>query len=175
MKKLLSTALIGLTLICQQAFSCDENCLKEKAQATHGVTFPGYLSYKYCDGIAMDFMTSTMRSLDSYRTKHFNTKYKGPLKNTRNYLVQRKEWLLECDDYLAKVKGGRIFNDDKTTEAILANIDRVGSEFKALIEGASYATEDEAKEVMDEKIDTLFQMVEDHKTIMHLKGRYVVR
>ncbi len=175
MKKLITIALIGFSLVCQQAYSCDEDCLRDKAQATHNVTFPGYLTWKYCDGIAMDFMTSTMRSLDNYRSKHFNLKYKGPLKNTRNYLAQRKDWLLECDNYMKMTKESRIFNDDKTTEEIFASIDRVNSEFKALIDGASYASQDDAKDVMDGKIDSLFQLVEDHKTIMHLKGRYVVR
>ncbi len=175
MKKIICIALIAVTVISQQAYSCDEDCLREKAQATHSVTFPGYLTWKYCEGIAMDFMTSAVRSLDSYRSKHFNTKYKGPLKNTKNYLAQRKDWLLECDNYMKLTKESRIFNDDKTTQKIFASIDTVNGEFGALIQGASYSSDADAKEVMDQKIDTLFQLVEDHKTIMHLKGRYVVR
>lgn len=175
MKKLITLAVIGITLVCQQAYSCDENCLRDKAQAEHDVKFPAYLTWKYCEGIAMDFMTSTVRSLDNYRSKHFNTKYKGPLKNTKNYLAQRKDWLIECDDYIKLTKESRIFNDDKTTQKIFASIDSVDNEFGALISGSTYGSDEEAKEVMDEKVDTLFKLVEDHKTIMHLKGRYVVR
>ena len=175
MKKTVSLLIVSFTLFCQAAFGCDEQCLREKAQSTHNVTFPGYLTWKYCEGIAMDFMSSSMRSLDNYRSKHFNTKYKGPLKNTRSYLVQRKEWLKECDDYLSKTKNIRVFNDDKTTKQIFSSIDRVNSEFQALIKGASYSSDEEAKIVMDDKIDNLFKLVEDHKTIMHLKGKYVVR
>jgi len=175
MKKLISLTLISIVLVCQTAFGCDEKCLREKAQATHNITFPSYLTWKYCEGIAVDFMTSSMRSLDSYRSKHFGTKYKGPLKNTRSYLVQRKDWLKECDNYIQMTKNMRIFNDDKTTKQIFASIDRVNSEFLALIKGATYASDEEAKLVMDQKIDTLFKLVEDHKTILHLRGRYVVR
>lgn len=175
MNKLITIAIVSITLFCQQAYSCDEDCLRSKAEASNGVSFPGFLTWKYCDGIAMDFMTSAVRSLDSYRTKYFSTKYKGPLKNTKSYLAQRKDWLLECDNYMKLTKEARIFNDDKTTQRIFASIDRVDDEFNALIKGVSYSSDEEAKEIMDEKIDSLFQLVDDHKTIMHLKGRYVVR
>lgn len=175
MKNILIVFVISMTVVAQAAFGCDEQCQREKAQAKYNVTFPSYLTWKYCEGIAVDFMTSAVRSLDSYRTNHFNTKYKGPLKNTRNFLVQRKDWLQECDDYLKKTKKSRVFNDTKTTQKIFASIDSVSGEFSALIKGSSYASSEEAQAVMNEKINTLFKQVEDHKTIMHLKGKYVVR
>lgn len=175
MKNLLSALIVGFAFFSQGALSCDEQCLRGKAEAANKVTFPAYLTFKYCENITTDFMSSTVRSLDSYRSKHFNTKFKGPLKNTRGYLQQRREWLKECDDYLTKTKDVRVFEDDKTTQQIFALIDSVDSEFTALINGASYGSEAEAKAVMDEKIDTLFKIVDDHKTIMHLKGRYVIR
>lgn len=175
MKKLLAFFLLTFSIAGQNALACDEECLKEKAQADNNVTFPGYISWRYCEGIAMDFMTSAVRSLDSYRNDRFSTKYKGPLRNTKSYLAKRKEWLKECDQYLSMTGKGRIFNDEKTTQQIFASIDRVNNEFNALIEGASYSTENDAKEVMDEKIDTLFKLVDDHKTIMHLRGKYVIR
>lgn len=175
MKKLIALCLVTCSLFAQGAFACDEACMKEKAEAEHGVKFPGYLSAKYCEGIAMDFMTSSIRSLDNYRSNHFKTKYKGPLKNTKNYLAQRKLWLEECDDYLSKIDSGRIFNDEKTTKRIFASIDQVSKEFAALIDGATYATEQDARDAMNDKINRLFKVVDDHKTIMHLKGKYVVR
>lgn len=176
MKKLIPFFAIGIALICQASFACeDEACLREKAQTKYNVTFPSYLTQKYCEGITMDFMRSTVRSLDKYRSENFNTKYKGPLKNTRNYLVQRKEWLQECDDYLSKTQNIRVFGNDKTTKQIFASIDKVSNEFADLIKGVSYSSDDEAKVIMDGKINTLFQLVDDHKTIMHLKGKYVVR
>lgn len=175
MKNIIIVFVISLTVVAQAAFGCDEQCLKEKAQAKHNVKFPSYLTWKYCEGIAVDFMTSAVRSLDSYRNNHFSTKYKGPLKNTRSFLVQRKDWLQECDDYLIKTKKSRVFNDTKTTTKIFTSIDNVSGEFQALIKGASYASNEDAQEVMNEKINTLFKQVEDHKTIMHLKGKYVVR
>ena len=175
MKTILSFTLLGLIIVCQSAFSCDEKCIKKKAEATHNIELPKYLSWKYCEGIALDFMTSTIRSLENYRSNHFNTKYKGPLRNTRNYLVQRREWLKECDSYMQMTKNIRIFSDDETTKQIFASIDRISGEFGALIQGATYASDNEAKQIMDQKINTLFKLVEDHKTMMHLKGRYVFR
>ncbi len=175
MKKLLTLLTVVTGFICQPSTACDENCLREKAQAKYNVTFPSFLTQKYCDGIKMDFMRSTVRSLDKYRSENFNTKFKGPLKNTRNYLTQRKEWLQECDDYLSKTQNIRVFGNDKTTKQIFASIDRVNAEFSDLIKGVSYASDGEAKVVMDEKIDVLFQLVDDHKTLLHLKGKYVVR
>ncbi len=172
--------LAPLALVCMATIAnadkaaCDESCLRDKAQKEHNVTFPSFLTYKYCDSIAMDFMTSSMSSLDSYRTNNLDTKYKGPLKNTKSYLVKRKDWLLECDDYLSKTKNIRIFNDDKTTKKIFASIDKVISEFDALIDGVSYNGDDQFA-VINDNFDVLFQEVEDHKHLMHLKGRYVVR
>lgn len=161
--------------VSSAAFACeDEQCLREKAQEKHNVKFPSYLTFKYCEGIAMDFMTSSMRSLDNYRSNHLDSKYKGPLKNTKNYLVQREEWLKECDDYLRMTKNIRIFNDDKTTKQIFASIDKVQAEFDALISGVQYAGEDQFA-VINDHFDKMFQLVEDHKHLMHLKGRYVVR
>lgn len=122
----------------------------------------------------MDFMTSTMRSLEDYRSNHLASKYKGPLKNTKHYLEQREDWLKECDDYLVKTKGTRIFHDDKTTKKIFASIDSVQQEFEALIKGVTYSTDDQYV-VINTHFDNLFREVEDHKHLMHLKGRYVVR
>jgi len=176
MKKITAfLSLVMFTMLSSSAFSCDEKCLRDKAQASSKVTFPAYLTWKYCDGIAMDFMTSAMRSLNSYHTNNFNTKFKGPLKNTRNYLVQRTEWVKECDNYLKLTKNKRIFGDSKMTDSILASVKKVDEEFAALIEGASYSTENDAKEAMGSKIQALAKLVDDHKTIMHMKGRYVVR
>lgn len=175
MKKLAITFSLLLSVLSQTAIACDEECLRDKAQATHDVTFPKYLTWKYCEGIARDFITSSMRSLDNYRENHFDTKYKGPLKNTRSYLEARKDWLLECDNYMKLTKNVRVFNDDDTTEKIFASIDQLNNEFTALINGATYSNEDDAKAVMDENVDELLQIVDDHKTMMHLKGRYVFR
>ncbi|VUD68929.1 hypothetical protein TDB9533_04289 [Thalassocella blandensis] len=173
-KKLTSLALLATAFFSSAVFACDEQCMREKAEAKHNVKFPGYLTFKYCDSIAMDFMTSTMRSLQNYRDNHLESKYKGPLKNTKAYLEQREDWLKECDDYLVKTKNIRIFNDDKTTKQIFATIDAVEEEFEALINGVTYSADNQFV-VINDRFDNLFKQVEDHKHLMHLKGRYVVR
>jgi len=177
MKKFMSALVICLAAISQASFACDEQCARDKVAAEKNVKFPSYLTWKYCEGIAMDFMTSAMRSLDNYRNNHFETKYKGPLKNTKSFLVQRKSWLEECDKYMSMTKGTRIFNDDKTTKQIFASIDGVNTELRALIKGVSYSASAGVSEktVINERFNSLFKHVDNHKTIMHLKGKYVVR
>lgn len=177
MKKILTLSVIIAiaTVFSSNAFSCDETCLRDKAQTSANVKFPGYLTWKYCEGITIDFMTSAIRSLDSYHANNFSTKYKGPLKNMHNYLAQRTEWVKECDNYLTHTKKSRVFGDKKTTESIFSSIKAVDKEFTALIDGASYSTEEDAKKAMGAKIQVLAKQVDDHKTIMHMKGRYVLR
>ncbi len=174
MKSIKLVLIAAFAIMSSPAFSCDEECLKEKAEATHNVKFASYLNQKFCDGVAMDFMTSSMRSLENYRSNRIDTKYKGPMKNTRAYVAQRKDWLLECDNYLKLTGIGRIFDNDKTTKEIFALMDSVSKEFSALISGASYSGED-ASEVIRDKLDALLTKVDDHKALMHLKGKYVVR
>lgn len=173
-KRMTSIALVAAAFLASGAYACDEQCMREEAQTKHNVKFPGYLTFKYCEGIAMDFMTSTMKSLQNYRDNHLESKYKGPLKNTKAYLAQREDWLKECDDYLVKTKNIRIFNDEKTTKQIFATIDSVEEELNALINGVTYSADNQYV-VISDRFDTLFKQVEDHKHLMHLKGRYVVR
>lgn len=125
----------------------------------------------------MDFMTSAMRSLDNYRTNHIKTKYKGPMKNTRHFVVQRKEWLKECDVYMSATGKGRIFDNDKTTKKIFASMDKVTKEFDDLIAGVSYSTGagEDPNAVMKERLNTLMETVDNHKSLMHLKGKIVFR
>jgi hypothetical protein len=177
MKKIVSLLALTFAFAAPVTFSCDEQCLKEKAKAKHNVQFPGYLTAKYCEGISLDFMTSTMRSLNHYRTNNLETKFKGPLKNTKNYLAQRKEWLQECDDYLSMTQNSHVFNDEKTTKQIFASINSIESEMEALINGVSYSVEaGEGQFVaINDKFNNLFRQVDNHKTLMHLRGKYVVR
>lgn len=177
MKILAMISTILLTVSASAANGCDEQCLKEKAEASNKVSFAGYLSWKYCDDTRMDFMTSSVSSLENYRSKHFDMRYKGGIKNIKNYLVQRKEWLQECDEYIQLTGKGRIFEDAKTTKKVFTAIDEVTKELSDLIAGITYSSEfgQDSSTVMNEKFDSLFKTVEDHKTLMHLKGRYVTR
>lgn len=159
------------------ANDCDEACKKAEAEAKHSKTFPSYLSWSYCDDIRMEFMTSAMRSLESYRSKHLDVRYKGAMRNTKQFINQRQAWLSECNEYLSLTGKGRIFNDRKTTDEIFYAMNDVKDELDALISGSTYSADfgSDSTEFIAEKFDTLFKLVDDHKAIMHLKGKYVFR
>jgi len=177
MKKLATICTFLLVVVASAAYGCDEQCLKEKAETKNNVTFPGYLTWKHCDDTRMDFMTSSMSSLDNYRSKHFNTRYKGGMRNIKNYIVQRKEWLKECDSYLYMTGKGRVFENTKTTRQVFRAMDAVIKELDDLLAGITYSSSagEESQAIIDERFDRLLKVVDDHKTLMHLKGRYVNR
>lgn len=177
MKRFASIIMILTSLMMSGAYGCDEQCQREKAEASLNTKFPSYLTWGYCDDIRMEFMTSTMRSLESYKENNLNPKFKGPLRNTKSYIAQRKEWLQECDQYLSLTKEKRIFEDDKSTAEIFKAIDAVTSELDDLIAGVRYDTSlsEESGSVTKSKFEKLFKTVDDHKTLMHLKGKYVFR
>lgn len=177
MKKLASILMILASVAMSGAYGCDEQCLREQAETLHNKEFPSYLTWAYCDDIRMEFMTSSMRSLENYKDKNLDPKFKGPLRNTKSYIDQRKEWLQECDQYLTMTKKKRIFEDDKSTEEIFGAIDSVTKELSGLIAGVRYDSSagDDASAVTRDKFDRLFKTVDDHKTLMHLKGKYVFR
>ncbi len=177
MKIIASIIAAVATLLVSSAYGCDEECRKLKAQEANNMTFSSYVSWQYCDDVRMDFMTTAMRSLENYQTKHFNTKYKGGMRNTKNFLEQRKEWLQECDTYLRLTDKGRIFDDEKTTKEVFAKMDAVTKELDALLSGVTYTSSfgQDASAVVGDKFQALFKVVDDHKTLMHMKGRYVFR
>lgn len=170
-------SILGLLVGSSAAFGCDEKCKKEEAQATHNVSFPGYLSWGFCEDTRMQFMASAIPSLEKYRDGEIDTRYKGPLKNIKSFVNQRKDWLAECDEYLKLTGKGRIFDDSKTTGQIFAAMDSVTKELDALIAGATYSNEygDDSAEQVRSRFDSLLKLVDDHKTLMHLKGKYVSR
>lgn len=167
----------GLLLTAQAASACDESCKREQAQAKLETEFPGYLTWKYCDGLKHDFMTVDMNSLQSYSSKHFNTKYKGPIKNIIKLIDQREEWLKECDSYLSATREDRIFYDEKTTASVFSQMTNIRKELQAVLEGVRYSSfqGDETKEIVGEKFETLFVVIDNHKNLMHLKGKYVYK
>ncbi len=168
--------ILALT-IGSSAYSCDEKCKKEQAQTTHNIKFPGYLTWNFCEDTRSQFFTSAVPSLEKYRDGKIDTRYKGPLRNIKSFVSQRKEWLAECDQYLKYTGKGRIFDDDATTTKIFNAMDSVSKELGALIAGVTYSSEigeDSASEIRY-RFDDLLKRVDDHKSLMHLKGRYVVR
>lgn len=165
------------SLASTSAVACDEACRKAAAEEKQGVEFPSYLSWSYCDDLRMDFLTSGLRSLENYKNNNFDTRYTGGMRNIASFVKQRQEWLAECDQYLSSTDKGRIFEDAATTEKVFAAMEQVEGELTDLANGVVYTTaigEDPAS-VANDKFDDLFKLVDDHKTLMHLKGKYVFR
>lgn len=175
MKNIIS--LFVLLALAVPAISCDEACRKDQAEAKLGNKFPGYLNWKYCEGIKAEFMTVTIRSLQKYRDTRMDPSRKRGMKNTQIFIDQRKNWLLECDNYIAKTKQGRIFKERKTTDKIFAAMDSVSKELNSLARGVTYSTDtgQDSTAVVSEKFDRLFKLVDDHKTLLQLKNQFVSR
>lgn len=171
MKKIiLALGLVGL-FAAPVTLACDEACQREKAEKNTGQDYPSYLTWKYCEGIAGEFMTSTMKSLHSYTEQHLDVKRRRGMRNTKTFLEQRKDWLSECDSYMAATGKGRIFRDDKTTKSIFAAIDSVNAELDSLLNGVTYANEEgDDTQVAATKFDELFTLVDNHKNLLLMKG-----
>lgn len=162
MKKLLAIIAIGLTSSVG-AFAED--------------SFPSYLTEKYCNDIKLDFMTSSIKSLQHYKDKQLASRHRGGMRNIQRFLQQRQDWLQECDGYLsATSEHKRLFRNEATTDTIFAAIDSVSTELGSLIAGVTY-TEDPSgtSTVVEEKFDQLFQLVEEHQTLLLLRGQVVYR
>lgn len=173
MKKLL--LLIGL-MVCLPAVACDEDCKREKAMAENDVQFPSYLSANYCQDTSVTFLLRARESLQKYRDGQLATGHKGGMRNISNFLKQRKQWLVECDEYLAMTNQGRIFRDDATTEAIMATIDATIKELDRLVAsgGGIHVPESQA-EIAGQRLDQLFIAVDTHRTDLQLRGQLVIR
>jgi hypothetical protein len=174
MKKIIIALGIAGLFAAPITLACDEACQREKAAKQTGQEFPSYLTWKYCDGIAGEFMTSTMKSLQSYTEQHLDVNRRRGMRNIQNYLEQRKEWLTECDNYVAATGKGRIFRDTKTTEKIIAAIDNVNGELASLLKGVTYANQDgDDTQVAQTKFNELFTLVDNHKNVLLLKGHMI--
>ncbi len=139
--------------------------------------FPGYLSDKFCTDTKLDFMTNTIKSLQRYRDTQLADQHRGGMNNIRKLVVQRKEWLLECQSYLSQVESKNLFESEASTESLFAAMDNIAMELQSLISGVTYAVEPGENPSMyaAEKFDLLFKLVDTQKTQMLMKGQVVYR
>ena len=168
---------IVILMISMPAFSCDEACRKEKASAKHDIKFPSYLTWKYCESTKNQFMTSGVRSLRLYRDTRMSPNRKRGMKTTKTFVDQRKERLLECDQYMKLTGKGRIFEEEETTEEVFAALESVSKELDSLVSGVTYVLNpgEDTTTVASKKFDRLFKLVDTHKTMLQLKGQFVSR
>ena len=169
--------IVALLVLSVPAFSAcdDEACLRDRASVTNNVEFPGYLNWKFCEDTKNSFMQADVRSLESYRSKRLNIEHRNRMKNIKQFVEQRKEWLQECDNYMEMTDHGRIFRDETTTEKIFAAMDDVANELGTILKGVTYVNEEGQidNSVIGKKFDDFFQLVDDHRTVMMLKGQFV--
>lgn len=173
MNKLLGV--FTLLVLAFPALGCDEACQRDRASVNHNVEFPGYLSWKFCEDTKLTFMENDVPSLERYRQERLDIEYKVRMRNIKRFVEQRKEWLSECDNYFELTNHGRIFKDEETTDQIFAAMNEVATQLDNAIKGITYvASEDQDKSaIIGAKFDSLFKLVNDHKTLMMLKGQFV--
>jgi len=168
--------LLALLVLAFPAFGCDEECQKEKASAANNVEFPGYLSWKFCEDTKLSFMEGDIPSLENYRNTRLNVEHKRRMTNIKSFVEQRKEWLSECDSYMDLTQHGRIFADKETTEQVFAAMDAVTHELGAALSGVTYVAEgvEQGEDVIiGSKFDSLFKLIDNHRTKMMLKSQFV--
>ncbi|HEY7885711.1 MAG TPA: hypothetical protein VIC08_12280 [Cellvibrionaceae bacterium] len=169
-------AFFALVVWSAQSLACDETCKREKAMQEHGVSFPGYLNADFCKTTSNDFLLRDIKDLEKYRSDHLLSGHKGGMNNIRKLLEQRKEWLIECDEYLRLTGQGRVFRNEETTEVIFTAIDRVTGQLNGMIyNGDRSVTVTSGIDVAEQRFDTLFNELEKHKTDLQLRGQLVIR
>lgn len=171
MKRLLS--ILFIVLLAPTAFACDEACLREKAQEKHQVTFPSYLDSKFCKTTSKDFLVGARKSLQKYHDERLDSAHRGGIRNIRNFIEQRKEWLMECDNYLSLTDQGRIFRTKETTDEIFTAVDSLSTELKRLVTIRKTPDEDgfELTASAREKFGQIFKLLDAHRTDLQLRGQ----
>jgi len=170
MKKILLA--ITLLSLSQFSFSCDEACKRTKAETANNVKFASYLNVKYCKSTGIDFLMQGRKSLQSYRDKQLLTAHRGGAKNIRNFILQRKDWLQECDNYLALTEQGRIFRDKDSTDKIIAAMTGTANELEKIMKRPKVELENLELVVAPagQKFDELFKLVDGHYLELQRRG-----
>lgn len=137
--------------------------------------FPSYLTDKYCNNLKLDFMSADTKSLQAYREKQLAKRHPGGMNNIRKFIDQRQEWLQECENYLSTVKGQHLFRDEDTTTRVFQSMTLLSSELDALVKGVTYSSVEGDTSVVAQKFDQLIQLIDEHDTLMRIKGQMVYR
>jgi len=156
----------------QLGFACDETCKRTKAEAANNVKFASYLNVKYCKSTGNDFLSQGRKSLQTYREKQLPTGHRGGAKNIRNFILQRKDWLQECDTYLQLTEQGRIFRDKQSTDKIMSAMTITADELQKIVKRPQ--NQIESLELVTapaaQKFDELFKVVDSHYLELQRRG-----
>lgn len=114
--------------------------------------------------------------MEKYRSTQLPGGHKGGMNNIRKLLDQRKEWLVECDDYLRLTDQGRVFRDKDTTDKIFAAIDKVSKELNDLVyNGSKDVIVTNGLDIAQQDFDQMMQQLDHHRTDLQLRGQLVNR
>ena len=170
MKKIILA--ITLLFIYQSGIACDEACKRAKAESAGNIKFASYLNAKYCKQTSVDFLLQGKKSLQAYREKQLPTAHRGGAKNIRNFILQRKDWLQECDKYLQLTEQGRVFRDKETTEKIIGSMTATAGELEKIMKRPR--NDAEVLELVvapaGQKFDELFNQVDAHYLELQRRG-----
>lgn len=169
--KTLCVALLTLFL-CPLALACDETCKRTKAETDNNIKFASYLNSKYCASTTKGFVLQEIKSLQAYRDKQLATAHRGGAKNIRNFVMQRKDWLSECDRYLELTSQGRVFYNKETTDKIIGTMNELSDELQKIMKRPQNPAENLELVVTPAagKFDLLFAQLEDYKLMLQRKG-----
>lgn len=167
--------MVALLMFSVSSLACDEECRKQAAATKHKVKFASYLSTQYCKDIKSEFLTSAIVSLQRYRDTRLTDSRNYGMKNTRQFIEQRKNWLQECDNYLSLSEGMSLFHEKESSENIFVAMEKVSAELDSLLRGVTYsnASEPGTSSVIADKFDHLFTLVDNHRTLMQLRGQLI--
>jgi hypothetical protein len=162
-----------ITVLAPTALACNETCMRDKAMAENSITFPSYLDSKYCKTTSVDFLVGTRRSLQKYYDERLNSAHRGGIRNIRSFIEQRKEWLLECDNYLILTTQGRVFSTKNATDQIFGSMASLSDELQRLVSIRKTAGENayELTASARLKFEQMFKLVDDHRTDLQLRGQ----
>jgi hypothetical protein len=168
-KLLLAVALLALA---QVGFACDEACKRANVESAKSIKFASYLNLKYCQSTANDFLLNARRSLQIYRDKQLSTAHRGGAKNIRNFILQRHDWLRECDNYMEQLDMGNVFRQKDTTENIFKAMNNTAEELYKIMMRKKNTTEDLDMVAAPAglRFDEMFQLIDEHFIELQKRG-----
>lgn len=168
-KLFIAIALLALT---QLGHACDEACKRANVESAKGIKFPTYLNMKYCQSTVNDFLLNTRKSLQTYRDKQLITAHRGGAKNIRNFIMQRHDWLRECDGYMEQLEIGNVFRQKDTTENIFKSMTNTSEELYKVMMRPKNPNEDVTMVIAPAEVrfDEMFQLLDEHFIELQKRG-----
>ena len=161
-----------LLSLAQASFACDEACKRDQVEAAKNLKFPTYVNQKYCQTTTEDFLLRARKSLQQYRDNQLSTGHRGGAKNIRNFILQRRDWLQECESYMEAMDLGFVFRQKDTTDKIFGSMGGVAdSLYKMMMrpknpeESLNLVTAPVAQ-----KFDDMFKLIDQHFLELQKRG-----